>query len=160
MLNDAALGNKTLSLTTSSSRSSDLISTKHYRNHLAKNSTPPPYCSEINISFCVWIGTLPVRVTRNTINIIILTIKFVRRTWNVASITRTCRLDRAQNNRCISKFQLVVYKLLCQWMVIAFRLSVLRVGLTKWICGTKWPNSATRAPTMIAITGSSFHMEK
>ena len=75
MLNDAALGNKTLFLTTSS----DLISTMRYRNHLAKNSTPPPYCGEINISLCVLIGTLLVRVTRNTINIIIVTIKFVRR---------------------------------------------------------------------------------
>ena len=75
LLNDAALGNKTLFLTTSS----DLISTMRYRNHLAKNSTPPPYCGEINISLCVLIGTLLVRVTRNTLNIIIVTIKFVRR---------------------------------------------------------------------------------
>ena len=75
LLNDAALGNKTLFLTTSS----DLISTMRYRNHLAKNSTPQPYCGEINISLCVLIGTLLVRVTRNTINIIIVTIKFVRR---------------------------------------------------------------------------------
>ena len=75
LLNDAALGNKTLFLTTSS----DLISTMRYRNHLAKNSTPPPYCSEIYISLCVLIGTLLVRVTRNTLNIIIVTIKFVRR---------------------------------------------------------------------------------
>ena len=50
-----------------------------YKNHLAKNSTPPPYCGEINISLCVLIGTLLVRVTRNTLNIIIVTIKFVRR---------------------------------------------------------------------------------
>ena len=75
LLNDAALGNKTLFLTTSS----DLISTMRYRNHLAKNSTPPPYCGEIYISLCVLIGTLLVRVTRNTLNIIIVTIKFVRR---------------------------------------------------------------------------------
>ena len=75
LLNDAVLGNKTLFLTTSS----DLISTMHYRNHLAKNSTPPPYCGEIYISLCVLIGTLLVRVTRNTLNIIIVTIKFVRR---------------------------------------------------------------------------------
>ena len=75
LLNDAALGNKTLFLTTSS----DLISTMRYRNHLAKNSTPHPYCGEINISLCVLIGTLLVRVTRNTLNIIIVTIKFVRR---------------------------------------------------------------------------------
>ena len=75
LLNDAALGNKTLFLTTSS----DLISTMRYRNHLAKNSTPPPYCGEINMSLCVLIGTLLVRVTRNTLNIIIVTIKFVRR---------------------------------------------------------------------------------
>ena len=75
LLNDAALGNKTLFLTTSS----DLISTMRYRNHLAKNSTPPPYCGEIYISICVLIGTLLVRVTRNTLNIIIVTIKFVRR---------------------------------------------------------------------------------
>ena len=75
LLNDAALGNKTLFLTTSS----DLISTIRYRNHLAKNSTPPPYCGEIYISLCVLIGTLLVRVTRNTLNIIIVTIKFVRR---------------------------------------------------------------------------------
>ena len=75
LLNDAALGNKTLFLTTSS----DLISTTRYRNHLAKNSTPPPYCGEINMSLCVLIGTLLVRVTRNTLNIIIVTIKFVRR---------------------------------------------------------------------------------
>ena len=75
LLNDAVLGNKTLFLTTSS----DLISTMRYRNHLAKNSTPPPYCGEINISLCVLIGTLLVRVTRNTLNIIIVTIKFVRR---------------------------------------------------------------------------------
>ena len=75
LLNDAALGNKTLFLTTSS----DLISTMRYRNHLAKNSTPPPYCGENNISLCVLIGTLLVRVTRNTLNIIIVTIKFVQR---------------------------------------------------------------------------------
>ena len=75
LLDDAALGNKTLFLTTSS----DLISTMRYRNHLAKNSTPPPYCGEINISLCVLIGTLLVRVARNTLNIIIMTIKFVRR---------------------------------------------------------------------------------
>ena len=75
MLNDAALGNKTLFLTTSSY----LISTMSYRNHLAKNSTPPPYCGEINMSLCVLIGTQLVRVTRNTLNIIIMTIKFVRR---------------------------------------------------------------------------------
>ena len=75
LLNDAALGNKTLFLTTSS----DLISTMRYRNHLAKNSTPPLYCGEIYISLCVLIGTLLVRVTRNTLNIIIVTIKFVRR---------------------------------------------------------------------------------
>ena len=75
LLNDAVLGNKTLFLTTSS----DLISTMRYRNHLAKNSTPPPYCGEIYISLCVLIGTLLVRVTRNTLNIIIVTIKFVRR---------------------------------------------------------------------------------
>ena len=76
LLNDAALGNKTLFLTTSS----DLISTMRYRNHLAKNSTPPPpYCGEIYLSLCVLIGTLLVRVTRNTLNIIIVTIKFVRR---------------------------------------------------------------------------------
>ena len=78
LLNDAALGNKTLFLTTSS----DSISTMRYRNHLAKNSTPPPYCGEIYISLCVFIGTLLVRVTRNwrnTLNIIIVTIKFVRR---------------------------------------------------------------------------------
>ena len=75
LLNDAALGNKTLFLTTSS----DLISTMRYRNHLAKNSTPPPYCGEIYISLCELIGTLLVRVTRNTLNIIIVTIKFVRR---------------------------------------------------------------------------------
>ena len=75
MLNDAVLGNKTLFLTTSSY----LISTMSYRNHLAKNSTPPPYCGEINMSLCVLIGTLLVRVTRNTLNIIIVTIKFVRR---------------------------------------------------------------------------------
>ena len=79
MLNDAALGNKKLFLTTSSSSFSEFISTKRYRNHLAKNSTPPPYCGEINISLCVLIGTLLVRVTRNTINIIIVTTKFVRR---------------------------------------------------------------------------------
>ena len=77
LLNDAALGNKTLFLTTSS----DLISTMRYRNHLAKNSTPQPYCGEINISLCVLIGTLLVRVistllvTRNTLNIIVVTIK-------------------------------------------------------------------------------------
>ena len=52
LLNDAALGNKTLFLTTSS----DLISTTRYRNHLAKNSTPLPYCGEINISLCVLQG--------------------------------------------------------------------------------------------------------
>ena len=75
LLNDAALGNKTLFLTTSS----DLISTMRYRNHLAKNSTPHPYCGEIYISLCVLIGTLLVRVTRNTLNIIIVTIKFFRR---------------------------------------------------------------------------------
>ena len=75
LLNDAALGNKTLFLTTSS----DLISTMSYRNHSAKNSTPHPYCGEINMSLCVLIGTLLVRVTRNTLNIIIVTIKFVRR---------------------------------------------------------------------------------
>ena len=79
LLNDAALGNKTLFLTTSSSSFSDLISTKRYRNHLAKNSTPPPYCGESNISLCVLIDTVLVRVTRNTLNIIIVTIKFVRR---------------------------------------------------------------------------------
>ena len=79
MLHNAAVGNKTLFLTTSSSSFSEFISTKRYRNHLAKNSTPPPYCGEINISLCVLIGTLLVRVTRNTINIIIVTIKFVRR---------------------------------------------------------------------------------
>ena len=79
MLHNAAVGNKTLFLTTSSSRFSDLISTKHYRNHMVENSTPPPYCGEINISLCALIGTLLVRVTRNTLNIIIVTIKFVRR---------------------------------------------------------------------------------
>ena len=62
LLNDAALGNKTLFLTTSS----DLISTTRYRNHLAKNSTPPPYCGEINISLGVLQG-VKLRLTQATL---------------------------------------------------------------------------------------------